>query len=421
MSKFGDYLENADLLDPCQFAYRGDHSTQTCLIRMLDDVRRSADLRMVTISVFFDFSKAFDRVDYIALLGKLKTLNFSDSVLQWIFSYLTGRIQRVRGAAGEMSSSTVIGTGVPQGSVLGPLLFTLYLSDFRRVLTHCRYNFYADDLQIYYHCKPRELLTAIQRVNNDIKSVICWATANKLVLNADKTQAIIFGITRYISMLDLCLLPNITVGMSSILYSTSVKYLGVIVTNNLSWEKQVANITGRMRSVLYRLKICRHLFHADLRHRLITSLVLPYVDYCCAALTDMTAECNLKLYRAMNQCIRFIFDIRSDIHITPYYNKLRMLKIDARRDYFIGCQLFNLLQTRRPAILADNYNFRVQCSCRATRAPSDLLELPQCRTEYYRRSFELASVRFWNSLPSACVTLRLRLILNINFMRIYSG
>lgn len=240
------YLEDLKLFDPCQFAYRRNHSTQTCLIRMLDDVRQAADLRMVTVSVFFDFSKAFDRVDYLTLLRKLKTLNFSDNVLCWIFSYLTGRTQRVRdGASGTISSSTPVEAGVPQGSVLGPLLFTLYLSDFGQVLMNCKYNYYADDLQIYLHCKPGELARAIHSVNEDIGSVIHWATANEFIINADKTQSIIFGTARYINTLDLDSILSIVVDATPIQYSSSIKYLGVVITNNLSWEKQVTSTTGK--------------------------------------------------------------------------------------------------------------------------------------------------------------------------------
>lgn len=98
----------AALLDPCQFAYRGNHSTQTCIIRMFDEVTLTADLRIVTVSIFFDFSKAFDRVDSLSLLNKLRALNFSDSVLRWLYSYLTGRTQRVKdGATSTIVSPTL--------------------------------------------------------------------------------------------------------------------------------------------------------------------------------------------------------------------------------------------------------------------------------------------------------------------------
>ncbi|KAL6421454.1 hypothetical protein ACFW04_013909 [Cataglyphis niger] len=153
-------------LDPCQSAYRNNHSTQTCLIKMLDEVRYAAD-HPVTVSVFFDFLKAFDRVNHFLLIKK--NLNFSENVLRWINSYLTEHTQAVKDCIkGTTSSSSLVRVGVPQGSVLGPLLFTLYLADFSHVVRHCKYNFYADDLQTYIHCEPRDLFDTIRKVNEDI-------------------------------------------------------------------------------------------------------------------------------------------------------------------------------------------------------------------------------------------------------------
>lgn len=272
-----NYLEDADLRDPFQSAYRKHHSTQTCLVRMLDKVRQATDKRMVTVSVFFDFSKAFDKVDHLTRIRKLKKLNFSDSALSWIYSYLVSRTQSVRDrVAGTLSSSSSVVAGVPQGSVLGPLLFTLYLSNFRQVLRHCKYNFYADDLQIYLHHKSHSVHEAILRVNEDIQAVIDWSTTNNLSLNPDKTQAIIIGTSRYVNSIDLCSVLGIMVGTSTIHYTTSVQYLGITILNNLSWEKQVNITTKKIRSVLYRLKLCRHLFPAALRFRLVHTLILPY-------------------------------------------------------------------------------------------------------------------------------------------------
>ncbi|KMQ87075.1 reverse transcriptase [Lasius niger] len=305
---------------------------------MLDEVRHAADRRMVTVFVFFDFSKAFDRVDYFLLIVKLKSLNFSDSVLRWIYSYLRGRTQAVKdNFEGTISSLSVVNAGVPQGSVLGPLLFTLYIADFGRKLRHCKYNFYADDLQIYTHCEPRDLVDTIRKVNKDIESVLGWSTANRLILNSDQTQAIIMGTSRFINAIDLSTQPEIRVDGSRIQYSTSIKYLGVTIMNTLSWEKQVTNMSNRIHSVLYQLKLCKHLFPEALESRL--KHTHPPTHYCCAAYTDMTAEHNLKLYRAMNCCIRFIFNVKADVHITPYYERLGWLKIVARRAYFVGCLL----------------------------------------------------------------------------------
>lgn len=125
------FLEDSNLYDQYQSAYRNNHSVQTSLIRMIDDVRQAANKRMITVSILFDFSKAFDRMNHLLLIRKLKHLNLSDGALKWVHLYLTGRTQViVDHARNTCSSGFLIRAEVPQGSVLGPLLFVLYLSDF---------------------------------------------------------------------------------------------------------------------------------------------------------------------------------------------------------------------------------------------------------------------------------------------------
>ncbi|KMQ88324.1 rna-directed dna polymerase from mobile element jockey-like protein [Lasius niger] len=221
------WMDETCLYDPCQSAYRRHHSTQTSLIRLLDKVRGAADDRMVTVSALFDFSKAFDRVDHLLLASKLRKLNFSDSTVRWIFSYLNGRTQAVRNAIENTTSSLVpVRTGVPQGSVLGPLLFTLYLSDFRQVLKHCKYNYYADNLLVYLHGKPKDLVEVIGKVNEDIEAILGWTQANGLILNSEKTKAIIFGTTRYLNSIDSTVPPSIRVGGTEIRYFFINKIFG---------------------------------------------------------------------------------------------------------------------------------------------------------------------------------------------------
>lgn len=245
-----DYMEESGNFDPCQFAYRRNHSTQTCILRMLDDVREAFDRRMVTVSVFFDLSKAFDRVDFKLLIAKLRALGFSARVLIWIESYLTGRSQAVRDTrTGEISESMSVDVGVPQGSVLGPLLFILYITDFAHVLRHCKYNIYADDLQIYLHCPPDELEYGLHAVNSEIVRVVDWARQNKLLLNAQKTQAIIFGTSRYLNGLRLDRMPSLVIDDTPIAFQDQVKYLGITLTVRLSWEPQVTGTVGIVHTI----------------------------------------------------------------------------------------------------------------------------------------------------------------------------
>ncbi|XP_050452218.1 uncharacterized protein LOC126851925 [Cataglyphis hispanica] len=165
--------------------------------------------------------------------------------------------------------------------------------------------------------------------------------------------------------------------------------------NSLSWEKQITTVS--IYSLLYQLKLCKQLLSEALRIKLVASLIYPHVDYCCVTYTDMTAEHNLKLYRAINSCIRFIFNVRMNEYITPYYRRLRWLKIVSRRNYFVGCLLFRMLLTGQ--LLRSNFNHRVLESDRASRFSGDTLIQPQCRTELFKRSFRITSVRLWNGLP----------------------
>lgn len=393
------YLEGADLLDPCQSAFKKGHSTQTALIRVLDDVRCAADNRMITITVFFDLSKAFDRINHQILLGKLRQLNLSDHTLHWFLTYLTRKSQMVRDPmSGDISQPVSINTGVPQGSVLGPLLFTLYISDIKNVINHCSYNIYADDLLIYLHCRPCDIADGINMVNHDIDGIIAWARRNDLVFNADKTKAMIMGTRRFVASILPENLPCITIDGTPIHFSDNVKYLGVTLSSNLSWGLHVESTTKRIRITLYQLKLCRDLMPDDLKQRLVASLILPYVDYCCVAFTDIPADLSTKLSRAVNASIRFIFSIRRNSHITPFYDKLRWLKIQQRRIYFVGCLLFSIIESRCPPLLYGELRFRAGASGRDTRAAPDVLYVPPCRTETYKRSFRMVAASFWNGL-----------------------
>lgn len=199
-------------MDACQFAYRKHASAQSCVVRMLDDIRLAIDLKMVTISVFFDFSKTFDMVQHNAFLRTLIEAGLSRNSVHWMLSYLENHTKAVRDRYDDrMSALRRVRTGVPQGSVLGSLLFTLYVSGVDGVLRHCKYNFYADDLQIYLHCELRELHNGIAKVNKDIAHIVQWASNMGLVLNSAKTQDIIFGTARNINAIEIDGLPEIKI------------------------------------------------------------------------------------------------------------------------------------------------------------------------------------------------------------------
>ncbi|XP_011858459.1 PREDICTED: uncharacterized protein LOC105556015 [Vollenhovia emeryi] len=290
-------------------AYKRGFSTQTALIRVLDDVRSAADKRMVTVSVFFDFSKAFDCVSHRLLITKLAALGFSNSVLHWLGSYLSDRCQAVRDtSSGNVSSFIEMGSGVPQGSVLGPLLFSLFLFDFRHVLQHY------------------------------IERIIFWTLESKLRLNPGKSKAVIFGTARYLNCILSEDLPAIRVNGVEVTFSDSIESdLGVRLMSNLSWEGHVSKIVKKVSCIIHQLKLCKDLFPRCVRHSLVQTLVLPHFDYCCVLLTDITGVQNAKLQRSLNTCVRFIC---VKVITALSSEKLRDQPPDLRNHFFEGCRRF---------------------------------------------------------------------------------
>ncbi|XP_036149796.1 uncharacterized protein LOC118647926 [Monomorium pharaonis] len=330
--------------DPYQSSYKKALSTQTALIRILDDVRHAGDRREVTVAVFFYFTKAFDWVDHRLLINRLRDLGFSCSALRWLCSYLCNWKQAVQDHI--------------SGKMTHPLRTEFYLLRFGEILKNCKYNFHADDLLIYLSTKPENLCEAICKVNEDIVHISSWTLTNKLKLNPRKTVAMILGTAKYINSINVDEFSQVRVDDAVIPYSNSVEYLGFTISNTLSWNKQITKVCSRINASLHQLKICKKLLPFNLRCHLISTLIFPLIDYCCATLMDIPGQLNLRLQRSLNAGIRFIFQVGRDEHISPYYEKLKWLKIKYRRDYFVCCQTFTILYSREPAVLYNGFEHR---------------------------------------------------------------
>ena len=170
-----EFIVANDLLDPRQSDYRSGFSTQTAFLRVCHDVRQAVDARCVTNLVLFDFSQAFDTVCHSQLLIKLRKLGFSDGALKWIFAYRTERLQAVIDDKGGCSEWLATTSGVPQGSVLGPLLFSLFINDIGDALKYTQHIIFADDTQIYLSCRPSELASGIAKIAHDVDVIAGFA------------------------------------------------------------------------------------------------------------------------------------------------------------------------------------------------------------------------------------------------------
>ena len=245
-SQIIEHLNQHQLFPTTQSAYRKHHSTETALLKVKNDILLNMNKQHITFLVLLDLSSAFDTIDHTILLNRLRTdFGICDSSLSWVQSYLSGRTQSVS-INSTNSSSFPVEFGVPQGSCLGPLLFTLYTSPlFELIKSHLpSMHCYADDTQIYLSFKPdspSSEKSAIQAIESCVSEIRSWLLCNKLLINDSKTEFQIIGTKHQLSKIHL---DNILVGNSSISSSMEVRNLGSWFDNNLSVSTHVSKVAS---------------------------------------------------------------------------------------------------------------------------------------------------------------------------------
>jgi len=401
------YIIRYNILSNFQSGFRSQHSTTTALLKITDDIRRAMDKKLLTFLMLFDFSKAFDCVYHPLLLFKLKKAGFSPGCVGWVESYLTDRRQCVQ--HGHLTSDwCVVTRGVPQGSVLGPLLFSLYIDDVTKVIKTSLFHLYADDLQIYRHFYFSELNSTVASMNAEIEDISSWAYSHGLQLNETKTQVMLLGTCRLLNTFDCNAIPKLELNNKQLLYCDHVKNLGVTINKTLDWSAQVKATCNRVFAGIHSLKRFGHCLPQEVKVMLVKTLVFPHFNYCDVVYNDMTVQLSDKLQRAQNYCVRFIYNLRRDDHVTPYLNQLSILKLNLLRKYHILRILYNVLGSLTPIYLYEQFTFLSEISERTSRHSALTLVVPAHSTVKFTKSFTVTACQLWNSLPAGIRSIKKR-------------
>ena len=238
-------------------------------------------------------------------------------------SYLQNRTQYVDYNE-QLSDTITLCSGVPQGSILGPLLFSIYINDLPSVLSSS-YHLYADDVQIYKSCKINEIYECVQSLNNELVKISEWVKNNRLTLNVRKSQAIVI----FKKNINTSLFPCIIFDGESISYQDKVKNLGVIFNKTLSWDDHLNSISSKVHFILHGLHKYAYLTPERTRIKIVKSLILPYFLYVDIIVGCPNAVCSNKLNVILNACTRYVCNIRRRDHVSPYSSVI------------LGCTLVN--------------------------------------------------------------------------------
>lgn len=357
---------------------------------------------MATLLVLLDYFRAFDVINVPLLLSKLSYYGCHVNTVKWFHSYLSSRSQLVQVPdkdSGMLSSSPKqVTRGVPQGSILGPLLFILYTADITNCFINTKYHLYADDLQVYLHFKPQDVAECVTKINEDLYRITEWSARNSLVLNPSKCKFMVMGSRE---MLKRCedVDFHVVVGESYIERVQEARNLGLIFDGQLHFE---SHVTEAVRNCFYRLKLLykiRPYINTDLRIKLCESLILSKLNYADTVYGPCILGKTAKLIqRIQNACARFCYQVPPRWHITPFLNSGNLMKMDARRKLHLASLMFGVVLWKTPEYLYRKLVWSRDVSSRNTRASSYLLLTPNHRTAAFRGSFKFAATHCWNAL-----------------------
>ena len=310
-------------------------------------------------------------------------------------------MQRVVNKSGESSNWRETLAGVPQGSTLGPLLFRLYVWFIGKVLKHCQYHMFADDLQIYLHCNPDDFDATIDKINYDLCALTKWTDEHGLVMNPKKTQVLVIGKQSVIKQMKFDEINKVCVKGVNIDFSQCTRNLGVTMCNDLSWSAHVSKIAQKVFLSLRSLYIHRPYTPIPARINLINTLIFPILDYCDVVYCDLSQECLNRLQVIQNDCIRYIYDVPKRGHVTPYYDSLKWLKIKQRHAYHILQLTHKVLYTKQPSYLYNLFTLMTSVSTRVTRSHDLYLLVPIGP----KKSFISVATALWNQLPAPIMSI----------------
>ena len=308
-------------------------------------------LQQITCLCLLDLSAAFDTIDHSILIHRLTSwFGINGSVLSWLKSYLSNRSFYVN-LTGTKSSIFQLLYGVPQGSVLGPLLFILYTTPLSHIISKSASNhhLYADDTQLYMSFSPNYFSSNITHLEGTISSINDWMSANFLSLNPDKTEFLLIGHPKQLSKLDH---PTLSLPDNVILSpAKSARNLGVIFDSNLSFTDHISAIS---KSCLYHirdLKRIRSTIDQSTARIIATALIHSKLDYCNSLLLNLPASHLNRLQLVLNSAARAVTRTSKFRHISPILKDLHWLKINERVHYKVLSLTYKILSTNQPSYL----------------------------------------------------------------------
>ena len=384
-----------------QSAYRPCHSTETALLTVQDAFLRAIDSHQAIFLIMVDLSAAFDTVDHNILLQRL-TCDFGlDGVVhQWFHTYLSDRSSQVC-VKDALSTEAKLKYGVPQGSVIGPQMFTYYSHTIGQLIRRhsIQYHMYADDVQLFLTfnpSRPGDAACALFRLSRCVNELQSWLVTNKLKMNPDKMAFFIAASPTHLKNLD-----HLTFNLNGtqIHPSPSVRNLGVVFDRNMSMSAHITQLCRSLNWHIRNLSRIRRFLDFSACHNAVRALILSKLDYGCCLLNGVSQKDVSRLQRLQNRCARLIFQLPKFTHSSPLLKQLHWLPVAQRIQFRTMVHTYKSLNHCAPDYLSSLLSLQTSSySLRSTTGKS--LSVHKTHKLAGDRAFSIAAPRLWNSLPT---------------------
>ena len=373
-----DFLEDNNLFYDNQFGFRKFHGTNHAIITLVEKVSKALDTGKFVIGVFLDLKKAFDTVNHDILMKKLECYGIRGKLFNWLKSYLENRNQYVH-YNGYDSDKKVVTHGVPQGSILGPLLFILYINDFSRSSDLLFSILFADDTSVFIEGTNYDQVIDI--VNNELERINIWLKANKLTVNIKKTHYMMFQRTRIKHNLR-----NITICDMNVTCTKNTKFLGVIIDNKLRWSDHINYIKNKISKSIGIINKTRNFLNKNTLRNLYYTFIYPY--------PYIHLDPQIKIHK---KSIRVISFSQHRDTTAPLFQNLNILNFKKLVTQRIALLMFKHHKGMLPDPINNLFSLNSNRHNYRTRQTNDL-QINTGRGENVYKLFSFHGVRIWNHI-----------------------
>lgn len=385
------FLENNNILYSQQYGFRSGRSTTQAIINHLQFIYNSIDAGSSVFSVFLDFKKAFDSVNHDILLSKLNIYGVRGIALDWFQSYLCQRNQYVF-VNGVSSDCLNISCGVPQGSILCPLLFLIFINDIHRSSKFFNFTLFADDSTLSTCIEDSNLVAVSDTINVELSNVYSWLSSNRIMINAEKTKYMIFSYKRKIN------LSPITIGCETISQTDHTRFLGVVLDEHLTFSYHIQNLSRKLARTVGLLYKLNRFIPREILIILYNSFFLPYLAYGLEAWFATYKNHSTKIVVMQKRCVRAINKLHYRSHTNEYFKNLSILKLEDLFKFKVAIYMHNSIYNDSDPCLLNALQLQSSRHIYETRN-SNIFYLPFCTRQKSKFNIQYTGPLIWNSIP----------------------